>query len=597
MTAMTSTKGPPAPSATSRRDAPSLLPFYGIGILATTIGIAVVILLNLFTPLEVIPKHIAGLRRLSDWDADAYGVFGLRFAAILAAAYGPVIAALRLALRPVAACLRRFALGQDPPPGLLARGRRRLLNLPFIFIPVSIGFWVAIPGAIAAGAFAAGDLGGRTAAILAFRASMIGLIVSTVCFHRMESYSRRRLIPLFFPAGGLSTLDGVARISIDRRIRLLFRLGGVVPMLILIVTLLTLQWEVGSAAITAEEYGRGILVFTLVLGAYFFVAGGVIHRAVSRSIARPLGEIIRVLRRVAGGEFDQQVRVVSNDEIGYTGDVINQMTAGLQERERLRRSLELAMTVQQRLLPAADPRIEGLDIAGRSVYCDETGGDYFDYLALDDAGRQGLGIVVGDVSGHGISSALLMASARGFLRQRAVLGGGPADIVADVNRQLCLDVADSGSFMTLFLLLPDPSGGRLRWVRAGHEPAICYEPSADRFTELRGAGAALGIDAAALFEDCTREAVTGGTIVLVCTDGIFEARSPGGEFFGRSRVQALMRRHAGRPSRDLVEAVTAAVAAFRGRDAAEDDLTLVALRFQPKEAKPCCTRIRTTSRN
>jgi sigma-B regulation protein RsbU (phosphoserine phosphatase) len=584
MAAMTSEKGSSPPLTLSIQQVPSLAHYYGIGIVATTIGIGVVILLNLFTPLELIPRHVAGLRHFSEWDADLYRAFGLRFAVILAAAYGPLAAALKWMLSPVAACLEYYRRGRTPPPGLMARGRRRLLNLPFIFIPVSIGLWVAIPAAIAAAAVSTGQMGARTSLILGFRASMIGLIVSTISFHRMEFYSRRRLIPLFFPEGRLADLKGAARLSIDRRIRLLFRLGSLVPMVILIVTLLTLQWEVGAVVISAEDYGRGILVFTLVLAAYFFIAGGVLHRAVSRSITRPVGEIIRVLRRVARGDLDQQVRVVSNDEVGYAGDVINQMTGGLQDRERLRRSLELAMAVQQRLLPAADPVVSGLDIAGKSVYCDETGGDYYDYLAFDDAGRQRLGVVIGDVAGHGIPSALVMASVRGFLRQRVVLGGGLSEIVTDVNRQLCRDMADTGGFMTLFVLVSDPAGQRLNWLRAGHEPAIGYDPAADRLSELKGSGMPLGVDEAALFEASTLEKVGDGFVVLLCTDGVFEARSPEGELFGRSRVHALLRKHAGRPARELLENIIAAVAAFRGDNPPEDDVTLVVVKNGPRPA-------------
>jgi sigma-B regulation protein RsbU (phosphoserine phosphatase) len=111
------------------------------------------------------------------------------------------------------------------------------------------------------------------------------------------------------------------------------------------------------------------------------------------------------------------VQVTTNDEIGYTGDVINEMTAGLIERDRIRQSLGLAMEVQQHLLPGSDPKIDGLDIAGDSSYCEETGGDYFDYLPVDGNGQGKIKIVGGDVSDHGIASALLMTTARAFLRQ------------------------------------------------------------------------------------------------------------------------------------------------------------------------------------
>jgi sigma-B regulation protein RsbU (phosphoserine phosphatase) len=186
--------------------------------------------------------------------------------------------------------------------------------------------------------------------------------------------------------------------------------------------------------------------------------------------------MMRVVDKVRDGDFHQKVKVVSNDELGDLGDGINEMTVGLIERDQIRQSLYLAKEVQQALLPRSVPDIKGLDIASASVYCDETGGDYYDFFVPEepDAGR--ISIVVGDVSGHGISSALLMTTARAFFRQRSALPGRISAVVSDVNRLLAHDVADSGGFMTVFLLSIDRLNRRLSWVRAGHDPALLYDP-------------------------------------------------------------------------------------------------------------------------
>jgi len=142
------------------------------------------------------------------------------------------------------------------------------------------------------------------------------------------------------------------------------------------------------------------------------------------------------------------------------------------EHDMIKQSLDLAREVQQNLLPHKNPQMEGLDIAGRSIYCDETGGDYYDFI-ISDTGENGkLAIAIGDVSGHGISSALLMATVRSSLRQRLSQPGSAGGIISDVNRQLAQDVEDSGQFMTLFYLMIDPTKKHLHWVRAGHDPAI-----------------------------------------------------------------------------------------------------------------------------
>jgi len=171
---------------------------------------------------------------------------------------------------------------------------------------------------------------------------------------------------------------------------------------------------------------------------------------VSSNPYRPFKEIIQDLQGVRNGRFDRRVSVTSNDEIGYTGDAINEMTEGLIERERMQLSLNLAKEVQQNLLPKDNLKVNDFDIAGKSVYCDETGGDYYDFISIEDADKQKIGVAIGDVAGHGISSALLMAAVRSFLRFRVSLPGSAAEIISDVNRQLVKDVVDSGQFMTMY---------------------------------------------------------------------------------------------------------------------------------------------------
>jgi len=147
--------------------------------------------------------------------------------------------------------------------------------------------------------------------------------------------------------------------------------------------------------------------------------------------------------------------------------------------------LDLAMDVQQHLLPRRDPAVEGLDIAGKSIYCEETGGDYFDYLEVGKNGQGKIKVVVGDVSDHGIPSALLMTTARAFLRQRAASPGKLNQIVADVNRQIAPDVEESGQFMTLFICEIDSRNGIIRWVNAGHDPALIFDQSKGYLTSCQ----------------------------------------------------------------------------------------------------------------
>jgi sigma-B regulation protein RsbU (phosphoserine phosphatase) len=253
------------------------------------------------------------------------------------------------------------------------------------------------------------------------------------------------------------------------------------------------------------------------------------------------------------------------------------MTEGLKDRYRLRQSLDLAKEVQQNLLPAENPHFPGLDIAGKSIYCDETGGDYFDFF--DSTAGNRYGVVIGDVSDHGIPSALLMASARAFLRQRTSLSGSIADIVSDVNRQLTRDVEETGRFITLFYLQIDMDTRCLSWVRAGHDPALLYDPARDRFEELAGEGIALGVDGSWQYAESRRDQVVDGQIILLSTDGIWEARNPQDQMFGRQAVSTIIRQHAQTSAAKIQDAILTELDRFQQGIAPADDITLVVIKI------------------
>ena len=255
------------------------------------------------------------------------------------------------------------------------------------------------------------------------------------------------------------------------------------------------------------------------------------------------------------------------------------MAALDKEHQKVQHSLSLAMEVQQSLLPKQDPKIAGLDISGRSIYCDETGGDYYDYLEANIPANGKIGVVVGDVSDHGIPSALLMATVRAQIRQRCSTHGNIDQVVADVNRRLAQDVMDSGRFMTLFYTEIDRSQSTIRWVSAGHDPAIIYDPHQDRFDDLNGAGnMALGVMEDVNFKEATRDIVP-GQIIVIATDGIWEARNPKGEMFGKDRLHKTIRQHASATAKEIQDAVFESIRRFRKGNRLEDDMTLVVVKI------------------
>ena len=296
----------------------------------------------------------------------------------------------------------------------------------------------------------------------------------------------------------------------------------------------------------------------------------------SRNLKLLFDNETNVLERVSQGDLSKFVPVATNDEFGVIAGHTNTMIERLRHRIKLITALKLAEEVQQNLLPQESPSLPGLDVAGTSIYCDETGGDYYDYFELSN-GR--LGVVVADVSGHGVGAALLMTTARALLRQRAAMTGDLARIVSDVNQELFRDVQESGRFMTMFLLAIDPTAKTLRWVRGGHDPAILYDAAENTFSELVGEGMALGVDKNFEFMEFSREGWTPGSIIIVGTDGIRETHNEQNEMFGLERLHQVIRTHSSEPATAIQNAVIAALRSFQGDAPQEDDITLVVVKL------------------
>ncbi len=283
-----------------------------------------------------------------------------------------------------------------------------------------------------------------------------------------------------------------------------------------------------------------------------------------------------VLEQITRGDLTKIVPVATHDEFGVIAGHTNTMIHGLRHRMKLITALKLAEEVQQNLLPLTAPIHPDLDISGTSIYCDETGGDYYDYYKLPN-GR--LGVIVADASDHGVGAALHMTTARAFLLFGLQDFKGPARLLDEVNRFLTRDSSETGRFMSIFFLEIDSSAKTLRWVRAGHEPAILFDSSEKIFIELTGKGVALGIDEDFQFQEYAREGWTSGSIVIVGTDGIRETRNPKGDMFGLFRLQEVVRTHAAESAESIQNAVIDALNTFQGDATQEDDITLVVIKL------------------
>lgn len=244
------------------------------------------------------------------------------------------------------------------------------------------------------------------------------------------------------------------------------------------------------------------------------------------------------------------------------------------EKQRMQEELHVAQQIQQSLLPRGGLQAPGLDIAGLSVPCQETSGDYFDYVKRT-GGR--LGLVIGDVSGHGLAAALLMSTARAFLRAFAATEVNPAELVTRLNRFLSEDV-ETGRFMTLFYGEISLKERTLTYVRAGHNEPVIYRRETDIFEDLGEGGVALAVIDNFDFASTGPLPLGRGDVIVLYTDGIVEAMSPSREPFGIDRMKEILKRNRDLPAKEIVGKIRQSVRDHTGTDVREDDLTLVVAR-------------------
>jgi sigma-B regulation protein RsbU (phosphoserine phosphatase) len=460
--------------------------------------------------------------------------------------------------------------------------QRKILNLPYMCALTSLFNWFLAANIMTI--YFSNDLIEGSFGVKYFEGSrtfigviIAGIVTCAIVFFSVEK-SCTKIWPHFFPDGGLIKTRAVFRLRLHVRMFIIFGLASVMPTILMAV--LSYNKARMMLVLPPQDVIGSLLYLTAFLLVVALATAIFLSGTFSNSIIAPVRRMENAMVKVETGDFTAFVPVDTNDELGALAEHFNQMTEGLKERYRLRRSLDLAKEVQQNLLPKANPVVEGLDIAGKSVYCDETGGDYYDFISIGDTDNHKIGVAIGDVSGHGISSALLMATVRSSLRQRASLTGNIAGIISDVNRQLVQDVEDSGQFMTMFFLTLDTATRQLEWVRAGHDPGIVYDPGSDSFRELGGAGIALGVDAEWIYEDNKKTDLSNGQIIFLSTDGIWEARNKKGEMLGKAPILAAIRQNSLSDATQIMDSIFDTLNKFIEGMKIEDDITAVVIKMQ-----------------
>jgi len=328
-----------------------------------------------------------------------------------------------------------------------------------------------------------------------------------------------------------------------------------------------------------------ILVTVLVIVGVVFLliemvalATGVV---LTRTITRAVGDLYEATVRVRRGDFTFRVPVRRRDQLGSLGESFNEMTASVAQliaeqrrRQRLENELSIAREVQEQLFPRTLPELPGLQLAAICRAARMVSGDYYDFIRL---GPSRLGIALADISGKGISAALLMASLQAALRSQAALEGqgGPAQLVARLNQHLFRNTSDD-RYATFFYAVYDAEGRTLTYTNAGHLAPffIC----GGRVQQLDHGGTVVG-----LFEECVYEQTTlkvePGSILVAFSDGLTEPENAYGEEFGMQRLREEILRQQNTAAQGLAEELIAVSKQWSGTAEQADDMTVVVARM------------------
>jgi serine phosphatase RsbU (regulator of sigma subunit) len=342
------------------------------------------------------------------------------------------------------------------------------------------------------------------------------------------------------------------------------------------------------------DFGQFLLGLVAAVGALFLViqiAALGMGLGLARTITGSVHDLFEGTERIRQGDFSHRIPIRRHDQLGELAGSFNSMTSSVQEllqqkaeKERLAQELRVARDIQMSLLPQGPVRMRGLALMGYCEPAREVGGDYYDFLRLDD---HVLGVLIADVAGKGTSAALYMAELKGLMLSLSQRHRSPRTLLIDANRIMAQQL-DPRSFITMTYLVIDLEARTLTHARAGHCPLL-HRPALDgsppRTRALTPDGLVLGlrIDNGETFERLLEEVtipLTTGDLFVLYTDGVTEATNDAGEWFGDRRLATLIEDHGALPFDQLRERMLREVEVFAGAQAQHDDMTWVLVRVE-----------------
>ena len=311
----------------------------------------------------------------------------------------------------------------------------------------------------------------------------------------------------------------------------------------------------------------------------------IIHREGIKSFAHapiaiegePIG-VLSAFSRSAKGIFTDEFVQLFQSLAGQVGIAWRnaQQTAGLITAREKERELQIAKSIQLSLLPTSLPEIPGISLAGICVPARQIGGDYYDILCNDTGS---VDLVIADVSGHNVGAALIMAETRTFIQATAKTVRSVSTIMEELNEFFFEDLGRAELFITMFYLRYHIASGMLNYASAGHNPPLVWRFGTEACERLDAEGLILGIKQNVVFEE--RQVHLGpGDILLLYTDGVTEAETPDGAFFGEDRLCSLLREYRTLPPKQIVADILDQVRLFTGQHSFNDDISLVIMKIE-----------------
>ena len=338
--------------------------------------------------------------------------------------------------------------------------------------------------------------------------------------------------------------------------------------------------SLGELRDTYRLMAIGLAILFLLIGMAALVPGIVLTRRITNAVA----DLYQATQFVKEGDFSHRVQVKQRDQLGELGESFNQMTGSIgtlieeqNKRQRLENEISIAREVQNQLFPSTLPSVPGVEIEAICKAARSVSGDYYDFIQLSPTH---VAIAIADISGKGISAALLMASLQAALRSQALTEGSEsistADLVARLNKHLVRNTGDD-RFATFFIAVYDSSTRTLRYTNAGHLPSFLICNSASCL--LDKGGMVLGVLEDYVYEQGVIQ-VAPDSLLIGYSDGLVEPENVYGEEFGITRLkEAAVRVHHAAPLM-VAESLMAAAEEWAGTPEQADDMTVIVTRLR-----------------